>query len=142
MRYPDPALAYREQDARDLCASCGAFAGAPCPRCASPLCAAHAPGDDRRCDACELAYLSRETGTVSAIVVRLIVGAVLLGGAGAFATHMARNGFIHGTSAQIAPLIPSLAGMLFILAFALAPWLRRRLRARFLRERVRTARQA
>lgn len=84
-----------------------------------------------------MAYLSRETRAVNAVVVKLIVAAALLGGAGAFATHMARNGFLRGTAAQVAPLVPSIAGFLFLLAFGVAPWLRRRVRARFLRESLR-----
>lgn len=85
-----------------------------------------------------MAYLPRETRAVNAVVVKLIVLAALLGGAGAFATHMARNGFLRGTAARVAPLVPSLAGFLLLLAFAVAPWLKRRVRTRFLRECLRS----
>ena len=81
-----------------------------------------------------MSYLSRETNRVKSIVVAVVIAAVLVGVAGAFATHMARNGFIRGPAAQFAPLVPSLAGFVFIAAFAIAPLVRSRLRVTFLRE--------
>lgn len=69
------------------------------------------------------------------VIVACVVVASLVGLVGAIGTHMARNGFIHGTTAEAFPLVPSLAVFLFCAIFASPPVIKHLVRSRFLRER-------
>lgn len=128
-------VVYRAGEYSELCGECRRPAHAACARCDTPLCPEHAPGDERRCVACETLYLRRETDRVRVVAVTLVALAGVLLFVGAIMIHMARNGFITGTAAAAAPLVlyPGLAIM--AATFTLPPLLRRRLRHHFLAER-------
>lgn len=52
-------VSLRHQEFSELCVVCRDPARGACLRCATPLCARHAPARDRRCDTCEHAYRDR-----------------------------------------------------------------------------------
>jgi hypothetical protein len=127
-------VAYRQESPGELCARCDQPAPEACARCTTPYCEAHSPQIDRRCDPCESEYLSRETRRIRKVVVTLVVIAGVVGFIGVIATHAARNGYIRGPYAHLAPLILYAALAAMAAVFALPPVLRNSLRRRFLAE--------
>ena len=127
-------MAYRKGEYSELCGECRDRAGHHCPRCASPLCEQHRSSRTRRCFTCELEYLSRETTLVRRVVVSLLVFGGLLGIFGAFATHAARNGLVHGPGAHWVIAIVPISILVIAMAFWVPGIIRGGMRRRFLAE--------
>lgn len=50
---------HRSQKLSELCTTCREATQIGCPRCGLPLCAAHMPEQDKRCEGCEEDFLSK-----------------------------------------------------------------------------------
>jgi len=68
---------YRGASVRALCSVCGELTGQACLRCGRPLCAAHEPAVDRRCDACEALFERRTRRWAAAATLPLQVAVAL-----------------------------------------------------------------
>jgi hypothetical protein len=125
------AGAFRSAAVRPLCAACGEAAeSAACARCGAPLCAAHAPGIARRCDACEESYLAlrldrqRHPLPAAALVLSYLAAGAVVGVAG----HVLAEAGVHAWALAVAAI--SGFAPLYV-----AGYRRGVLRARFLAER-------
>jgi hypothetical protein len=66
---------YRSARVQPLCAVCGELAAGECPRCGKPLCGAHAPPADTRCESCEAAFerRTRRWAAATALAAQLAI---------------------------------------------------------------------